>query len=166
MLGNYLFFAGSRFVESLGIEKVVVKNVPSLRIKTSEKTFSVLPEADLIYASTDRQLISSMVRGNIDIKNKLSWWHGWTVLRAVLNDYFVRYNYLGRAIEDIKDFEKSLADIPLENRTNESGERAAHLIERLWHSLPDSESIHSLPRFGLLCDLCSEAWVFQPEETE
>lgn len=164
MLGNYLFFAGSRFVESFGIEKVDVNNVPHLRIKTSEKTFSVLPEADLIYSSTDRQLISNMVRGKIDITNQLSWWYGWTVLRSVLNDYYIRHNYLGRAIEDIKDFEKSLADIPFEKRSEEFGERAAHLTERLWHSLPDSASIHSLPRFGLLCDLCSEAWIFQPDE--
>lgn len=35
-------------------------------------------------------------------------------------------------------------------------------FEEAWAWLPDSPSIHRHP-FGLLCDLCSEFWVFDHE---
>lgn len=33
-----------------------------------------------------------------------------------------------------------------------------------WFKAPDTRSLHSLNGWGLLCDLCSENWVFQGEE--
>ena len=39
------------------------------------------------------------------------------------------------------------------------------LFEKLWSDLPDNPSIQFYP-FGDLCDLCSEYWVFDPEQQE
>jgi len=30
------------------------------------------------------------------------------------------------------------------------------LLQQTWFGLPESESVHSIPGFGVLCDLCSE----------
>ena len=41
-------------------------------------------------------------------------------------------------------------------------ERNAELgvwFDRAWASAPDDPSIHDIPGWGLLCDLCSEAYV-------
>lgn len=32
-----------------------------------------------------------------------------------------------------------------------------------WIAAPDAEHIHRWPHWGDFCDLCSEAWVFDPE---
>lgn len=32
-----------------------------------------------------------------------------------------------------------------------------------WRMAPDDRSIHSIPGWGVLCDLCSEDWVFNSE---
>lgn len=36
------------------------------------------------------------------------------------------------------------------------------MCEKLWADLPDSPGIHWGP-FGMLCDLCSEYWVFEED---
>ncbi len=40
------------------------------------------------------------------------------------------------------------------------------LLSATWFGIPESISAHSLPGFGVLCDLCSENWVFHEEEIE
>jgi len=34
------------------------------------------------------------------------------------------------------------------------------ILNRTWFGIPESDACWSLPGFGGLCDLCSEAWVF------
>lgn len=35
-----------------------------------------------------------------------------------------------------------------------------------WLAAPDSAEIHRWPYWGTFCDLCSETWVFDPEQAE
>ena len=35
-----------------------------------------------------------------------------------------------------------------------------------WLAAPDASHIHWWPNWGTLCDLCSESWVFNPDEAE
>jgi hypothetical protein len=39
-------------------------------------------------------------------------------------------------------------------------------LNAFWAAAPDRSWIHSLPAWGRLCDLCSESWVFAPDEEE
>ena len=38
-----------------------------------------------------------------------------------------------------------------------------NLMNEAWFGVPESTSCWGIPGFGALCDLCSEAWVFQEE---
>lgn len=158
--------SGNKFVKLVNDQIHIVTGKFFYKAYGENNLIVDLPVDDVFYVSTDIVLIRNMVRGAITVKDPLSWWYAYKIVLANVNEYFIRHNYLGRVIEDLKTFEKSLASISLETRTKEQGQRAAHLMERLWHSLPDSVSIHSLPRFNLLCDLCSEACVFQPDEED
>lgn len=48
--------------------------------------------------------------------------------------------------------------------TNSDHEGMHGLMYRFWAALPDSPDIQSIPGFHILCDLCSEDWVFYEEE--
>ncbi len=37
-------------------------------------------------------------------------------------------------------------------------------LNLLWAAAPDKPYIHEWPSWDVLCDLCSEVWVFNPEE--
>ena len=37
------------------------------------------------------------------------------------------------------------------------------LLNETWWGLPESENVRSEPGFGVLCDLCSEGYVLEPE---
>lgn len=39
-----------------------------------------------------------------------------------------------------------------------------YYFEAAWESAPNKPEIHFIPGWGVLCDLCSEQWVFEPEE--
>ena len=39
-----------------------------------------------------------------------------------------------------------------------------HLMNLAWFAAPDVPELHRIPGWGVLCDLCSESWVFEPEE--
>jgi len=39
-----------------------------------------------------------------------------------------------------------------------------HFLNEVWWKLPDTSSIHDIPTFKLLCDLCSEAGAHTMEE--
>jgi len=34
------------------------------------------------------------------------------------------------------------------------------LLNAFWHSAPDEQYIHTIPGWSILCELCSEDWVF------
>ena len=43
--------------------------------------------------------------------------------------------------------------------------RLARFLYGIWEAAPDSGGIHSLDGWGDLCDLCSEEWVFDEDES-
>lgn len=43
-------------------------------------------------------------------------------------------------------------------------EQMIHFLQLCWMAAPDKPYIHEWPSWGHLCDLCSEQWVFDPEE--
>ena len=42
---------------------------------------------------------------------------------------------------------------------------ASSAMNTAWFNAHDNASIHSIPSWGVLCDLCSETWVFPRETT-
>ena len=40
------------------------------------------------------------------------------------------------------------------------------VLNAAWHVAPDEPWIHSIPGWGVLCDLCSEDWVFVGEKED
>jgi hypothetical protein len=55
----------------------------------------------------------------------------------------------------------------LEDAKAEKDHETLHsFFEKAWMAAPDSSYIHGWPSWGMLCDLCSEYWVFQPEEVK
>lgn len=42
-------------------------------------------------------------------------------------------------------------------------EKLVNLLNEVWFGMPESMSYREAPGFGLLCDLCSEAWVLNDE---
>jgi hypothetical protein len=59
---------------------------------------------------------------------------------------------------------KSLAQTLEDARIGGDFETLHHFFELAWSAAPDTPEIHSWPGWGHLCDLCSEFWVFHPEE--
>ena len=43
-------------------------------------------------------------------------------------------------------------------------ELARRILSATWFGVPESRGAYGLPGFGVLCDLLSEDWVFDPEE--
>jgi len=39
-------------------------------------------------------------------------------------------------------------------------------FDAAWEHAPDRPEIHIIKGWGILCDLCSEQWVFNPDESE
>jgi len=75
-----------------------------------------------------------------------------------------------RMISDqIKKNEKALAspgDRAIEAMEKRDWETLYRLFSNTWMGVPESLGAWSVPSFGALCDLCSEAWVFQDEVEE
>jgi hypothetical protein len=40
----------------------------------------------------------------------------------------------------------------------------SNILSDAWYYAPDYQIIHSIPSWGILCNLCSEAWVLHDEE--
>lgn len=49
-------------------------------------------------------------------------------------------------------------------RSVKDHETLGNLLSATWFGIPESMGAHSIPGFGVLCDLCSENWVFDEEE--
>lgn len=50
------------------------------------------------------------------------------------------------------------------NRNTRNWKMCHQIIHRVWQALPDHHSIHGINGWSLLCDLCSETWVFDESE--
>lgn len=48
-------------------------------------------------------------------------------------------------------------------KKNKNWYRLLRYINAAWAAAPDDPSIHRIPGWGVLCDLCSEEWVFAEE---
>jgi hypothetical protein len=51
-------------------------------------------------------------------------------------------------------------------RDERDGPGLARMFNLCWIAAPDSRHIHSWPFWQDFCDLCSETWVFDPEQAE
>lgn len=72
------------------------------------------------------------------------------------------------------DLEKTISQLaddllePLSVRATKIKENKDHiglhlLFQQAWGNAPDDPEIHSYPSWWLLCDLCSESWVFDED---
>lgn len=50
-------------------------------------------------------------------------------------------------------------------RDERSGPELARWFNLCWLAAPDQPHIHTWPFWGQFCDLCSETWVFDPEQS-
>ena len=68
--------------------------------------------------------------------------------------------------EIANDFTGNPLDIFDKADTERDGAALVTLLNETWFGLPESMDCHSLPGFGILCDLCSEAGVLGLEFDE
>lgn len=68
----------------------------------------------------------------------------------------LRTDSLGSTISGTRDFNEAARD--------KDALRTLAYLKGAWRCAPDKPWIHSLPSWGVLCDLCSEDWVFYEEE--
>lgn len=122
-----------------------------------------IPQDSILWQSNDASLINSMYDGTLQIKNAETWWLAFMALCATL-DAYGRKAGTADVVKEIRCFRASLpTDVQIINTLADPCNRvknivlqASRLVHDLWAALPDSPSIHSLPRWDLLCDLCSE----------
>lgn len=98
----------------------------------------------------------------------------WQILEAVWDDILIATQRLGfdlsvLATDDLTrdgkmvDGKNCLEDmIAAKNRRDWS--RIRQYLGAFWSAAPDRTFIRDLPGWSQLCDLCSEDWVFNPEE--
>lgn len=69
---------------------------------------------------------------------------------------------------EFQNLDGTLLGVPLREYVTTMFERRDADIPRIlnaaWGAAPDQPSIHSIPRWNVLCDLCSEEWVFEENE--
>lgn len=156
---HFLFVKGNKFVRAVDKRLFNVGDDLCIAIYTKDGSRGVINYNEVIWMDKDKELVRSMVRGTIQIKNRLTWWLAYIVVLNNLDEYVSRYPYLKETADKLFELESSLSHP--DERTDVQAQKAVSLVNKLWNDLPDTQSIHSLPRFGLLCDLCSESWVFE-----
>lgn len=105
----------------------------------------------------------------VDIKSKADWWQ-------VLNDHWADIlECAANAGANLRAPEpqfQELADLrPFvvfleKSKADRNEEVLCRFVQRIWSAAPDRASIHSWPSWDVLCELCSEQWVFEPEPDE
>lgn len=60
------------------------------------------------------------------------------------------------------EMEEQLHSAILQKNSSE----ALRVLHIAWFNAPDEPGIHRIPGWGILCDLLSEGWVFNPDEKE
>lgn len=97
---------------------------------------------------------------------KQEWWSAvdqhWDFLYEILG-MFLPYEH--------RDWEKNITETTLlQNALKAKRDRDGHSLARYfnmaWWLAPDDPSIHSIPFWGQLCDLCSEEYVLYDEQEE
>ena len=116
-------------------------------------------------------------------KTKDEWWQFVKYYRQPLRDLVAEFHPVyarwGRPMkitapgaEQVSDhireeIERETIDDPLkcfDQFVEQRSEGLAHLLGEVWFGIPESRDAHSLPAFGVLCDLCSESYVLEPEQ--
>lgn len=98
------------------------------------------------------------------IRTANDWWNGidkhWTVLRDIL--------YMFLPVTKNETYEGEILTYPLSKYIEELKENKdrnlARYLNAAWSAAPDSPRIHSIPGWGVLCDLCSEEYVLYDDE--
>jgi hypothetical protein len=80
------------------------------------------------------------------INNEKDWWNAlegnWNHIRSILTKFL--------SPTDLQ--------LALQLKTNKDIQLSG-LLEKAWAMAPDNRSIHSIPSWGIFCDLCSEKYV-------
>jgi hypothetical protein len=61
------------------------------------------------------------------------------------------------------DHPRTLAATLEQAKTDRDEGTLIHYLNQVWICAPDKPYIHEWPSWHVLCDLCSEGWVFDPE---
>lgn len=141
---------------------VAVNGVLCMRAYAANGTVVNVAESRIVYGHEDAELLLSMKTGKIKVKDPTSWWLGFISVCSNLDLYRKFRGRVAKICDELVEFDKQLPHIS--ERTDAQGRQAARYMQRIWETMPDDPSIHNLPRWYLLCDLCSEAWVFEEEE--
>ena len=99
----------------------------------------------------------------MEIRTPEDWWRG---VLAYWDDILV---IAGNCVDLNKPNPHTLRTDPLlvdfVNAKRERNHEVLHaLFQMVWAAAPDAPYIHRWRGWGVLCDLCSEFWVFIPEE--
>jgi hypothetical protein len=98
----------------------------------------------------------------IDTPN--AWWRAVDSNWSDLLKLIVRFNsdIVVHSAKDIGLDAPSIVDLE-EAKTDRDEGVVLHYLRATWNRAPDEPWIHKLPKWGLLCDLLSEDWVFSKE---
>lgn len=143
---------------------VAIEGVLCMRAYAQNGTVINVAESRIVYGHEDSQVLEAMRTGKVKVKDVASWWLGFVAVCSELGPYKEYRSRVAKICDELIAFEKQLPHI--DERTMEDGANAAGYMQRIWATLPDDPSIRKLPRWFLLCDLCSESWVFEFEEDE
>lgn len=101
----------------------------------------------------------------MDIKTPADWWaeldaHWANLLTCAFNSgaSLGRPNYQYQELADLRPFAAFLE----EAKQRRDWEVLNRFLQHVWAAAPDDGRIHRWPSWGVLCDLCSETWVFEP----
>jgi hypothetical protein len=95
-------------------------------------------------------------------RTKDEWWSNvekwWPELLALINTYACR---LSNPRDPLASLEPSASE--LERKKQAKDDSLALIFEEAWCNAPDHGSIHTNKAWDVLCDLCSESHVLNPE---
>lgn len=87
------------------------------------------------------------------INTKDDWWRELTVHKDQLKETLLKTH--------TPDQEFDLFDKSIERKDHA---KCHEILEDAWVRAPDSPVIHSWPAWNVLCNLCSEYWVFEDDQ--
>lgn len=116
----------------------------------------------------------------IDYPNtKDEWWMlvdaNWEALKSLVRMFHPKlqndtsdYKITAQAAEEVseairEEIRKDPQVFDLEQLKTDRDDSLAGIFSDTWFGAPESSSVHSVPKFGLLCDLCSESYVLGEE---
>jgi hypothetical protein len=88
----------------------------------------------------------------IPINNKDDWWTN-------VNEHWADLKNIIRMFNNIS----SVGLAALEELRFSKDPELGWYFQKAWENAPDSPEIHNIPSWHVLCDLCSERWVFEEE---